>query len=651
VTLDMCAAPGSKTTQIVECIMRDSSATQARSSAAASGNSGGKGGVPGEPLGLVVANDCDTQRAYMLAHQCKRLNSPSLVITTHMGQFMPNLERRAARLAARAAGNDDVSSQAAAAAAAALAGGGTFDRVLADVPCSGDGTIRKQPTIVSSWAAHAGGALHPLQLAIALRGLNLCKVGGLLVYSTCSLNPIENEAVVAAILQASPGSVELLEARHTVPGLKTRPGLNQWHVFDDGEKAGSRKDRKRREKQARKDKAQAEREAAAAAAAGGDANGEGVAAAASAAMEEDHKEEEVDEVEAAAAAHPDPLIAACLRADLRHYPTFDDVPASAQKGRIRPSMFPPSTNLGLEKCMRLMPHDQNTGGFFVALLRKVAPLVPPPSSAATAPSGTTATATAKDASAAAGAGPSKTSENAGAGGALTQKIEGFSDGFDDWEEKDATRREAAAATSNSSPTADAVNDGAPAKGEAEGTGMAGAGAKRGRDHGSSGSSVPHVFEEYYRLADADVVADVMSFYGIQADGSPGSFPTDQLYARSPGLARSLTYLTRVTKDRIVDLDVRRELKVRDMGGGGSRAFISTECERGVVYSKSKGVGKEAHCVCFVCSFDCSAHKRAHTTTCTHLYTNPPALCPTSRPESYLEVQGACGERNTLLHPL
>ena len=567
-TLDMCAAPGSKTTQIVECIMRDSSATQARLQAAAGGaaaavaapSSATGGGVPGEPLGLVVANDCDTQRAYMLAHQCKRLNSPSLVITTHMGQFMPNLERRAARLAARAAGEDASST------AAAIAGSGTFDRVLADVPCSGDGTIRKQPTIVSSWAAHAGGALHPLQLAIALRGLNLCKVGGLLVYSTCSLNPIENEAVVAAILQASPGSVELLEAKHTVPGLKARPGLNHWHVFDDGEKAGSRKDRKRREKQARKDKAQAEREAAAAGAAAEGGNGESAAAGASAegaaaasnATMEDDEADEVDEVEVAAAAHPNPLIAACLRADLRHYPTFGDVPASAQKGRIRPSMFPPATNLGLEKCMRLMPHDQNTGGFFVALLRKVAPLVPPPAppAASSEPAGTTATT--NDAS------TSKTSDNGGGAGALTQKIEGFSDGFDDWEEKDAVRREAASNSGAAAATSGGGNGGgATEKGESEGAPAGAVGAKRGRDDNNNGSSVPHVFEEYYRLADADVVADVMSFYGIKSDGSPGSFPTDQLYARSPGLARSLTYLTRVAKDRIVDLDTRRELKVRE----------------------------------------------------------------------------------------
>ncbi|CAN0237249.1 unnamed protein product, partial [Hapterophycus canaliculatus] len=86
---------------------------------------------------------------------------------------------------------------------------GVFDRVLADVPCSGDGTLRKQPSIWRTWTVAGGLGLHPLQLLITLRGAAMLKIGGKMVYSTCSLNPIEDEAVVAEVLRRCGGNLEL----------------------------------------------------------------------------------------------------------------------------------------------------------------------------------------------------------------------------------------------------------------------------------------------------------------------------------------------------------------------------------------------------------------------------------------------------------
>jgi len=148
--LDMCAAPGSKTSQIIESLGTNTSST-----------------------GFVVANDINEKRAYMLAHQTKRVGLNAAVISCHNGQMFPGLYDNDGKMQ-----SCDM-----------------FDRVLCDVPCTGDGTIRKNANIWKTW--HVGDALtlHSLQLDLGLRAAALLKVGGYMVYSTCSFNPIENEAV------------------------------------------------------------------------------------------------------------------------------------------------------------------------------------------------------------------------------------------------------------------------------------------------------------------------------------------------------------------------------------------------------------------------------------------------------------------------
>lgn len=249
--LDLCAAPGSKTAQIIEALHKD-----------------GSGNIP---KGFVVANDVDNKRCYMLVHQAKRLNSPcSLITNAEAGQF-PNLfipdEKNEMKLL-------------------------KFDRILADVPCTGDGTMRKNPDIWLKWSQHAALNLHGVQFRIARRGAELLEVGGRMVYSTCSLNPIENEAVLCRLLRESDGALELIDVGDAVKGLKYNPGMTYWEPASK---------------------------------------------------------------------------------DLRFFKSHSDVPPELIT-HINKGMFAPSpeevAKYNLQHCIRVLPHHQNTGAFFVSVLIK-----------------------------------------------------------------------------------------------------------------------------------------------------------------------------------------------------------------------------------------------------------------------------------------
>ena len=65
-------------------------------------------------------------------------------------------------------------------------------------------------------------------------GASLTKVGGFFVYSTCSLSPFENEAVVAEILNRAREKLVLVNAHGALPGLRSRPGVINWKVSEEG---------------------------------------------------------------------------------------------------------------------------------------------------------------------------------------------------------------------------------------------------------------------------------------------------------------------------------------------------------------------------------------------------------------------------------
>lgn len=65
-----------------------------------------------------------------------------------------------------------------------------------------------------------------------LRALSLCKVGGYVLYSTCSINPIEDEAVVTeAFKRLNDDALELIDIHEKLPGFKGHKGMTQWPVL------------------------------------------------------------------------------------------------------------------------------------------------------------------------------------------------------------------------------------------------------------------------------------------------------------------------------------------------------------------------------------------------------------------------------------
>ncbi|RJU86873.1 MAG: RsmB/NOP family class I SAM-dependent RNA methyltransferase, partial [Candidatus Poseidoniales archaeon] len=171
--LDMCAAPGSKTTQLGERL---------------------------HPRGVVVANEPVSGRLNMLVSNKSRLGLANIVVTQHDGRHFGRLPPPG------------------------------FDAVIADVPCTGTATTRKNRDVWWDWTPKESRKMFKMQVDITARGASLLVPGGHLVYSTCSLDPVENEAVVAEILRRCP-YLELVPLE--LDGITLHPGLTSWPILDE----------------------------------------------------------------------------------------------------------------------------------------------------------------------------------------------------------------------------------------------------------------------------------------------------------------------------------------------------------------------------------------------------------------------------------
>jgi NOL1/NOP2/sun family putative RNA methylase len=167
--LDLCAAPGSKTTQIV-MLMKNK--------------------------GTIIANDIALGRIKALQTNLERCGCTNVIITRMKGETLCNRFKKNKIF---------------------------FDKILVDAPCSGEGTIRFDLKILKMWNPNMIKKLANEQKRLCVAALSCLKPQGILVYSTCTYEPEENEMVVDFLLKNFNLKIEEIN----LP-IKTRPGITKW---------------------------------------------------------------------------------------------------------------------------------------------------------------------------------------------------------------------------------------------------------------------------------------------------------------------------------------------------------------------------------------------------------------------------------------
>ncbi|MBO9665404.1 MAG: RsmB/NOP family class I SAM-dependent RNA methyltransferase [Bdellovibrio sp.] len=101
----------------------------------------------------------------------------------------------------------------------------SFDRILLDAPCSGERHILENPAAQDEWSPRRTEHLATRQYSLLSAALLAVKAGGRIVYSTCSISPIENDGVIKKLLKKKKEQVRLLEAPLGIGGERTEYGV------------------------------------------------------------------------------------------------------------------------------------------------------------------------------------------------------------------------------------------------------------------------------------------------------------------------------------------------------------------------------------------------------------------------------------------
>ena len=161
--MDVAAAPGSKTTQI----------------AARMGNQG-----------AILANEFSASRVKVLHANISRCGIANVALTHFDGRVF------------------------------GAAVPESFDAILLDAPCSGEGVVRKDPDALKNWSVQSNLEIAATQRELIDSAFHALKPGGTLVYSTCTLNRDENESVLAWLLEQYPQAVEVESLETLFPSAK-----------------------------------------------------------------------------------------------------------------------------------------------------------------------------------------------------------------------------------------------------------------------------------------------------------------------------------------------------------------------------------------------------------------------------------------------